>query len=146
MSYTEKEIRAFKLKDILNSRMSALKAAATNNEGKGKKAETLKKEADEYYTWLRQDQDTVPEPSKEPDAVPLGNTPGATLGQLPEPTLQQKKVLDKIWAEIEAPDKHWCLNQLKEKVLRWAEKTHGQRSYPTKLESVETFLKWFKTL
>ena len=139
--YTTEEIRAFKLKDILNSRMSALKAAATIYESTGcdlgHPTDTVLADADKYFKWLRQDQDvdTKPEPS-----TGLGNTPGATLGQLPEPTLQQKKVLDAIAGK---QNKTQVDSQLKSDVLNWAEETHGQRSYPTKLDSVETFLKWF---
>ena len=71
----------------------------------------------------------------------LGNTPGATLGQLPEPTLAQKKVLDSIQEKAGISWEVLC-----SKVLEWAEQIHGQRSYPTKLNSVETFLKWYKIL
>jgi len=140
--YSAEEIRAFKLKDILNCRMSALKASATNNEGKGKKAEVLKKEADVYYGWLRQDQDTVPEPSKKPDEYDKAREIEQQVTQnkqLPEPTLQQKKVLDAICEKAPNHAKHVIHGA----VLKWAEAVHGQRSYPTKLESVETFLKWF---
>ncbi len=132
-NYSAEEIRAFKLKDILNSRMSALKAAATNNEGLGKAKEEIQEEADYYFEKLRQDQGIVSKPSKESDVV-LNNQ------QLPEPTLAQKKVLDAIAGK---QNKTQVDPQLKADVLRWAEETHGQRAYPTKLGSVETFLKWF---
>jgi len=136
-NYSKEEIRAFKLKDIMNCRMSALKAAATNNEGKGKKAETLKKEADIYYEWLRQDQKDVGGTVD----TSLGSEPaGTTLGQLPEPTLAQKKVLDAIAAKF---GKVQADPQLKSHILAWAKEVYGQQSYPTKVESVETFLKWF---
>lgn len=140
-NYSTEEIRAFKLKDILNSRMSALKAASLLWEGSGKDLghpaiTTVKNAADEFYTWLRQGQDvdTKPEPS-----IGLGNTPGATLGQLPEPTLTQKKVLDAIAGK---QNKTQVDPQLKADVLRWAEETHNIRSYPTKLDSVEKFIEW----
>jgi len=54
--YTEADRAAFRLKDMLNARMSALKAASVNNEGTSKTATKLLKEADEYYGWLNQDQ------------------------------------------------------------------------------------------
>lgn len=54
--YTEADRKAFRLKDILNTRMSSLKAASVNNEGTSKTAEQILKEAEEYYNWLHQDQ------------------------------------------------------------------------------------------
>lgn len=140
--YTTEEIRAFKLKDIMNCRQSALKAAATIYESTGcdlgHPVDTVLADADKYFKWLRQDQDvdTKPEPS-----IGLGNTPGATLGQLPEPTLAQKKVLDAI--SEKAFDGTMTI-AIKAKVLDWAEKVYGQRNYPTKVSSVDLFMKWLE--
>lgn len=138
-NWSAEEIRAFKLKDVMNCRMSALKAAATNNEGKGISAAYMMGEATVYFAWLRQDQDvdTKPEPSTSTD---LGNTPGTTLGQLPEPTLAQKKVLDAISEKVFDGT---ITIAVKTKVLNWAEEVYGQRSYPTKLNSVDEFINWY---
>lgn len=139
-NYSEQEIRAFKLKDIMNCRMSALKAAATNNEGLGKTKEKIQEEADYYFKKLRQDQDVV-QSDKYDKAREIEKE--VTEKQLPEPTLAQKKVLDAI--SEKAFDGTMTI-AIKTKVLNWAEEVHGQRSYPTKLDSVETFLKWYETL
>ena len=110
---------------------------------------TVTKIAGELVDWVykkaneHQDVDTKPEPNtglgNTPDTT-LGSAPaGTVLGQLPEPTLQQKKVLDAIMDKGIVCD----YDTFRKQVLNWAEETHGQRSYPTKLESVETFFKWF---
>ena len=134
-NYSAEEIRAFKLKDILNSRMSALKASATNNEGNAVSAEDMLIEADAYYKWVRQDQDDVGTPD-----TSLGSDTG-TLGQVPEPTLAQKKVIDAIAGKL---GKTQADPQLKARILKWAEEVHGQQSYPTKLDSVDVFINWLQ--
>ena len=135
--YTTEEIKAFKLKDILNSRMSALKATATNNEGKGKKADAIKKEADEYFKWLRQDQDTD-RPNKCPT---LGSAPaGTVLEQLPEPTLQQSKILKGIYSRFPGVSEE----EIKRATLKWATEIYGVNKYPTKSESVDLFSGWYR--
>jgi len=142
--YTPEEIRAFKLKDILNCRMSALKAASVIYDGTGcdlgHPVDIILSDADKYYEWLRQGQDDVGSITN--TTLTLSNTPGATLGQLPEPTLAQKKVLGAIAGML---GKAQADIQLKTDVLRWAEETYKQRSYPTKQDSISIFLKWYKT-
>jgi len=138
-NYSQGEIRAFKLKDIMNCRQSALKAATTNNEGKSKKTESLKKEADEYYIWLRQDQDSFIIGEHTNEKVGVGNQAPNNEQQLPEPTLVQKKVLDAI---SEKAFDGTITIAIKIKVLNWAEEVYGQRSYPTKLDSVDKFINW----
>lgn len=145
-NYSAEEIRAFKLKDVLNSRMSALKASATNNEGHKAKSVEVIREADEYYEWLRQDQDLfvtgkdgstiVGEHTDEP--VVVGSR--APQSQLPEPTLAQKKVIDAIAGKLGLLQADLLL---KTRILEWAKAVHGQDSYPTKAESVDTFINWY---
>jgi len=55
--YTEEDKEAFRKKDILNARMSALKAVASNHEGKEFGDIQFRSEADLYFKWLTQDQD-----------------------------------------------------------------------------------------
>jgi hypothetical protein len=140
-NYSATEIRAFKLKDILNSRMSALKASATLYDGVGcdlgHTTDTVLADADKYFEWLRQDQDK-PDVGPTPDTS-LGSDTGTTLGQVPEPTLQQKKVIDAIAGKLGKVQA-----DLKSHILDWANETHGQRSYPTKLDSVDTFINWYR--
>jgi len=50
--YSKEEVEAFKKKDQLNARQSALKAASINNEGGQKPAKSIIKEAELYYDWL----------------------------------------------------------------------------------------------
>lgn len=143
--YTADEIRAFKLKDILNSKMSALKAASVNNEGKGKSSGDIKAEAEAYYQWLREEQgDTGSAHPPDIDSPgTLGNAPaGAVLGN-ETLTLQQKAVMDNI------RDKciYYALptDNLQAMVLTWAEKEKGRREYPTKVSSVDEFIRWYST-
>ena len=147
MGYSDAEIQAFKEKDRRIVRQSSLKVAAdlviAADKGKSNLAtlnlatQTVAQELTDWVYEKGQDGDTKPEPNTN---TGLGNTPGATLGQLPEPTLAQKKVLDAIWAKIGTENEP---AQLKEKVLQWAEETHGQRSYPAKLDSVDKFINWY---
>ena len=139
--YTPEEIRAFKLKDIMNCRQSALKAAATIYESTGcdlgHPTDTVLADADKYFKWLRQDQDvdTKPEPS-----TGLGDTPGATLGQLPEPTLQQSKILKGIYSRFPGVSEE----EIKRATLKWATEIYGVNKYPTKSESVDLFSGWYR--
>lgn len=68
-------------KDMLNSRMSALKAASFILEGSMWSGEDVKKQADEYYEWLTQDQNWTISEVKQPKATP---------------TLKQKELLEAI--------------------------------------------------
>lgn len=124
--YTDEEIRAFQLKDILNCRFSALKAASINNESKGIDPELLKKEADSYYTWLRQDQDEVK------SIEPKNESAKSKSEVLPEPTLVQKKVINAVCKDLGVDDG----DDVRKRILSWVEKNYNKRVYPTKLESV----------
>lgn len=146
MAYSNAEIKAFAERDRRIVRQSSLKVAAdlviAADNGKSDLAVlnlATQTVAQELTDWVYE-QDTTP--SDEPDKA---REPKKEMSekQLPEPTLAQKKVLDRIAGK---QNKTQADPQLKTDVLDWAEETHGQRSYPTKLESVEIFLKWHKAL
>lgn len=130
MAYTEDDKKAFKLKDMLNSRMSALKCAGMNNEGKGVSAEDMLAESDKYYAWLYPQAESS-KPTTEPESTaPLPNA------SLPTPTAAQAKVLKKIAVELKQD-----VETIKQKVLDYAEKNYNMRKYPENIDSVETFVK-----
>jgi len=142
-NYSEQEIRAFKKKDLLNSRMSALKAASIVFEASNMGYKGILAEADKLYEWLQQDQDAVvadmkPSNTKEPDY----DVDTKKSEVLPEPTLAQKKVLDAIAQELTGNGDACDMDKLKSKVLGWAEEVHGDRRYPNNASSVEAFLTW----
>lgn len=123
-NYTKDEIAAFKKKDQMNCRQSALKAASINNEGKGVSSKDMLVEAQEYYDWLYPVADA--EPVKGVDV-------------LPTPTAAQAKVLSKIAAELKQD-----VETIKPKVLDYAEKNYNMRKYPENVDSVNVFVKALK--
>ena len=155
-NYTPQEIEAFRRKDKLNARFSSLKAASINNEGKGKKPASIKKEAAEYYEYIMQDQ-TVPEPAKDTPAETKSNkgaetdtaTPSNTqpdFGTLPKANLAQKKVLDIIFEKLGATTQQEKVTVVKS-VLRWSFAVHdGSKVLPSKVGSVVPFLEWLKEM
>ena len=126
-NYSEKELKAFRLKDILSSRMSALKAASINNEGKGISAEDMLVESDKYYDWVQQDQE-------QPDVKVKGN--GAVP---PTPTADQQKLINAVSTEYSME-----YNGLLIRLQDWVEfKTQGKSRYlPSNLASVPEIIKW----
>ena len=157
-NYSEAEIRAFRKKDLLNSRMSALKAAATVNEGSAKKAKTILKEADEYYAWVQQDQEVEPkqkgyhtpdedseDKKQETETAPPSDTQKPATDSdstLPKPNLAQKKVLDVIFDRFGAKTQQEKVTIVKS-VLRWSFAVHdGSKVLPSRMAIVDEFLKW----
>jgi outer membrane biosynthesis protein TonB len=144
--YSEKEIRAFRLKDQFQARMSALKAASMNNEGKGKKSATILKEADEYLTWLQEGQDPVPDAVEEKDDEPEKEEPTtkpeSDSDVLPKPaTADENKVLKAIFKETGA-DSQSEKEAVARKVLGWAKDVHGVSRYPSMDNSVDEVVKY----
>jgi hypothetical protein len=127
-NYSEKEIRAFRLKDILSSRMSALKAASLLYESMGADlghpVETVKKAADEYFEWLMQDQDRVDEPKQ---------------NVLPTPTADQQKVLDAVYDKV---GHGMTLLQIRERLADWVESKCGDRYLPSNMSNVPEIIEW----
>lgn len=122
-NYTEEDKRAFKLKDQMNCRQSALKAASVNNEGKGISAEDMLAESDKYYAWLY---------PQEIEEKPAKTT-------LPTPTAAQAKVLSKIAKGLDKK-----VEDIKGDVLDFAEKNFNIRKYPENVNSVDIFVKALK--
>ena len=150
-SYSAEDKQAFKLKDILNTRMSAIKAAATNHEGQGVSTEVIVQEADVYFFWLYQDQEIkVPEKPKvktvvSTEIVQHDLTVISNEAELPTPTLEQQKVLTLIAAKLNLrQDNDFAFNGIKKSVLLWAKEVSGKEIYPTKESSVDKFITWFK--
>jgi len=125
-NYTKEEIEAFKKKDQMNCRQSALKAASLVFEGTGcdlvNPTKTVLDDAKEYYAWLYPTVDA--EPAKSADV-------------LPTPTAAQKKVLDAIQDKTGI---EWDI--LRKVVLQWAKEIHKISKYPENLSSVTEFIKW----
>jgi len=130
-NYTEEDKKAFKLKDQLNSRMSALKATSINNEGKGIPAEDMLTEADKYYAWLYSNNTNVKESA--PKSGVLSNA------SLPTPTAAQKKVLDAIQDKTGIEWDVMC-----KQVLDIAEEDYNIRKFPENMSSVAAFVSKLK--
>jgi hypothetical protein len=125
--YSEEDKKAFKKKDMLNARFSALKCAGINNEGKGVDAKDMLIEADKYYGWLY------------PDVSLPDTKPAETVNVLPTPTVAQAKVLEKIAAEL-----NLNVEDIKSKVLNIAERDYNIRKYPENVKSVNVFVNKLK--
>lgn len=83
--YTDEEIKGFERKDMLNSRMSAIKAISTVCEGTNISEDELLKRADKVFDWIAQDQ--------------TWEIPNVFVGDgnvTPVPTVKQKEWLDRI--------------------------------------------------
>lgn len=101
--YTKDDLLAFKRKDQLSARQSALKASTTVSEGTNKDRVVVMEDADEYYAWLIQDQEWSKDYEREwkdesdcsvGDSVDRSNRSSGNV--LPLPTLEQKKWLENI--------------------------------------------------
>ena len=137
--YTEEDKKAFKLKDLLNSKMSALKAASIINEGNSTiSVKEVLEQAQGYFEWLTAGQDFSDlKSSKEPAAKKEINKKST----LPAPNLAQKKVLDYVAKQLNLE----VNDELKQDVLNYIEKEFGKRIYPGKKESIENFINERKT-
>jgi len=113
--------------------MSALKAASVNYEGKGVPVAELEHMADSHFKWLFQDQDLIiiGEYTDKPTAA--GSR--APTPALPTPTAKQQKVLEKIATELNTD-----VENIKSKVLDFAEKNFNARKYPENVGSVKVFV------
>jgi len=58
---------------------------------------------------------------------------------LPQPTLQEKKILDAINAKLGLSEA-----VLYEEVLNWAEKVVNKRIYPSREESIQKFIDYYR--
>jgi len=133
-NYSAEDKKAFRLKDILNSRMSAIKAATIVNEGSGKPVEDVVKEADVYFAWLMQEQPPLdgeaPKPTAKPKAAPKKKVTQSVLP--PAPQLEEKKVLDAVAEKLGVPED----NELRVRVREWVFKQVGKEAYPRRMDSV----------
>jgi len=136
--YTAEDKRAFKLKDYLNARMSALKAASVNYEGKGVPVAELEHMADSHFKWLFQDQDSMIIGERTDKPTTAGSR-APTSTSLPTPTAAQAKVLSKIAAELKVD-----VETIKSKVLDIAEKDYNIRKFPENMSSVAAFVSKLK--
>jgi len=135
-NYSAEDKKAFRLKDILNSRMSALKAASTDHEGQGVGPDVITKEADIYFAWLNTEQTPLeaPKPTKKP--VKKEAKPASP----PAPQLEEKKVLDAVAEKLGVPED----DELRTRVREWV---HGQvqkYAYPKKMASVDKIVEDLK--
>lgn len=132
-NYTKEEIAAFKKKDQMNCRQSALKAASLIFEGAGcdmaNPTKTVLDDAKEYYAWL------YPQEDNKPAAGTASNI------SLPTPTAVQAKVLEKIAEDLHAAGTKLDIEVIKLRVLDFAEVEYKMRKYPENMGSVETFVK-----
>ncbi len=128
-NYSKEEIAAFGRKDLLNSRMSAVKATSVNFEGESVTSPSFLVFADEVFRWVQQDQlNTSP-------------IPEVKSGVLPTPTANQKKVLDAIDNKVDLPRL-----ELHARVLRFSTEVAGveKATYPTNLASVDKIVEWIQ--
>lgn len=145
MGYSDAEIKVFEEKEKRIVRQSCLKVAVVlvserPNFRDNKELDSLalvKEMAGELVEWVYEVAKGHPDEYDKAREIEQQVTQNK---QLPEPTLAQKKVLDKIAGKL---DMVQVDPSLKTKVLDWAEKTHGSRSYPTKVSSVDEFIKWY---
>lgn len=131
-SYTEEDKRSFRLKDLLNSKQSSLKAASIVNEGNNTiTVKEILEQAQGYFEWLTAEQnfsDLNNPPEKE-------SSPKKEF--IPAPTLEQKKVLDYIAEQLKVE----LNDKLKKEVLNWVEKKYNKKGlYPTKIETAKLFI------
>jgi len=100
--YSEADKLAFRLKDQLNARMSALKAASINNDGLGKNSKDILTEAYEYYLWLYPDQGDRDIPNKETET--FKSTVTKYKSNIPQPNPTQAKVLGAVAKKLQESD------------------------------------------
>lgn len=106
-------------KDRLNSYMSALKAASTNNTGLGKSSEDILTEANKYYGRLLQ--------------AKIDKVTDTTV-TIPLPTPKQKEIL----VEVANKKLEWTEQYVTECVYKWK----GQ--FPTNPDSVQQIVDYLK--
>lgn len=147
--YTPEELAAFRRKDKLFARQTSLNAAADNNQGKGKTAKAIKKEADEYFVYLMQDQLSDEDAEKEAKkSAKKSDTKSKSTKKksdtVPVPSsLNQKKVMDKIAEEVGAKSEEEII-ELRKSVLAWVKDAFDGTQYPSKENSIEKYLAWRK--
>ena len=155
MAYSSEEIKAFKKKDKLNARMSALKAASIIYEGKAISFEKLEEYVNKVYTWVFQDQEEVDVTEEYTNAF-IGEKAGDDLEYKKEKALSE---LYDIWHKsakamgLPLPTDQQCViletiydiykQQTKKKVsegklLRQIRLTHG--AYPVLESSIQIVL------
>ncbi len=133
-NYSKEEIAAFRRKDLLNSRMSAVKATSVNFEGKSASFKEFKDFADDVFGWVQQDQ--------------LGTSaiPEVKSGVLPTPTADQEKVILAIDVVLQNNNFFISVEELQRQVLRYSTEVAGQLkpTYPTNLASVDKIVEWIQ--
>jgi hypothetical protein len=148
--YTPEQLRAFALNKIFNARQSAIKAASVNQEGKGKTAKALLKEAKEYEAYLLEGQPTLEEIEAEYKKAVSGakessskkSSDKRSSDTVPVPSsLNQKKVMDKIAEKVGAKTEQEVI-ALRKSVLAWVKEVFDGNQYPSKEASIEKYLSW----
>ncbi len=133
-NYSKEEIEAFRRKDLLNSRMSAVKATSVNFEGKSASFEEFKEFADQVFRWVQQDQ------------LAASTIPEVKSGVLPTPTADQEKVILAIDVVLQNNNFFISVEELQRQVLRYSTEVAGvdKPTYPTNLASVDKICKWIQ--
>lgn len=133
-NYSAEDKKAFRLKDILNSRMSAIKAATVVNEATGKTVEEIVADADVYFAWLMQEQ-----PPLDGGAPPKDTkkTTKKDKSVPPAPQLEEKKVLDAVAEKLGVPED----DALRTRVREWVFKQVDKEAYPRRMDSVDKIVK-----
>jgi len=130
-------------KDHLSARQTAANCTSYIFQGTGVDIESLKKYADEIFTWLFQEQDKIA--VKVPKVVKKKATkevPPTESDSLPVPTAAQKKILDTICVQLpEISPK-----EVQQKVLQYSTEVAKKSTpqYPTSKLAVEPIVKWLK--
>ena len=130
-NYTNEEIEAFKRKDRMHCRQSAVGAVTRMFEGTEKSINDITIN-DELVRWYDYIYDGIL-----PNQVGIAATPQKQVVDTdpPEPTSEQLKVLSKV-----SEASGLKLDTVKRAIFTWKNK------YPTKIESVDACVKYLKSL
>ncbi len=113
----------WKKKDFLYARQTAANVTSAVFEGKEILSEDFMKYADDIFNWLFQEQDKLKTEQQ---------------GVLPTPTQAQQKILEAIAHEVGVE----VNDDLKLKVITWANEVHTIRKYPESQKSILEIVKY----
>lgn len=133
--YTPEELAAFKRKDILSAKQSAVKATSMVLEGTNTDVKEFLAYAEKVRKWLWEDQE-IDEPKKETKKAEANSE---TSSDYPTPTVAQKKILDVICERVGKTE-----SEVYPRVLEWSKTVakDGKPTYPQKEASIEKFIEW----
>lgn len=141
-TYTEEDKQAFRLKDYLNSRMSAVKATSVIFEGKAVEFKEFQTFAEKVLNWLWEGQGEPPCPLvQEQNNQGTKKVKKAVAVDFPVPTAAQENILNQIAKITNLP-----LDKVKEHTLDYAKNVLKLSNpiYPAMPASVEPIVNYVK--